>query len=374
MADKIKQNKLSVLLLLTGAVFLFLKYITPLIAPALVAMLFVTIFGPVLKRMQEKFHIHRQVGAVILLVLAIVLVVGLVWILFSWIVGSLPGWLGNLESLEQDIIVVVHNGCEVIGKAIGVDNVYLEHTILKRIQEGIDSMQLQALPDMLSQSLTYVKLLGTIGGFLITFMIATVLLAKDYDKIMNRLLDREDCHVLLEVICGLIRYIASFVKAQIIIICVIAGVAAVTLAIVGIRHGALWGILAGLMDVLPFVGTGIILVPLSFMQLFSGNYLGAIVCVTLYVVCIFLREILEPRLIGRKIGVNPIAVLLSLYAGIQLFGIWGIIKGPLGFMLIYQTYMSLQKRWWQEQCRKTTQGGEGSVESDEEDSESVLGN
>lgn len=349
MTEKIRQNKITVLLLLSGAVFLFLKYITPLIAPALVAMLFVTIFGPILKRMQEKFHVHRQVGAVILLVIAIVIVVGLVWILFSWIVGSLPGWLGNLESLEQDITIVVHNGCEVIGRAIGVDNVYLEHTILNRIQEGIDFVQLRALPGMLSQSLTYVKLLGTIGGFLITFIIATVLLAKDYDKIMNRLLDREDCHVLLEVICGLIRYIASFVKAQIIIICVIAGVAAVTLSIIGIHHGALWGILAGLMDVLPFVGTGIILVPLGLIQLFSGDYLGAIVCIILYVTCIFLREILEPRLIGKKIGVNPIAVLLSLYAGIQLFGIWGIIKGPLGFMLIYQTYLSLQKRWWQDE-------------------------
>ena len=67
--------------------------------------------------------------------------------------------------------------------------------------------------------------------------------------------------------------------------------------------------------------------------------------VIIYVVCIFLREILEPKLIGRKIGVTPIAVLVSLYAGIQLFGISGIIKGPLGFIIIYQTYLSLQRRW-----------------------------
>ena len=60
----------------------------------------------------------------------------------------------------------------------------------------------------------------------------------------------------------------------------------------------------------------------------------AIVCGVLYLVCIFLREIMEPRLIGRKIGVSPIAVLVSLYARIRLFGVWGIIKGPLGFVLI----------------------------------------
>lgn len=40
---------------------------------------------------------------------------------------------------------------------------------------------------------------------------------------------------------------------------------------------------------------------------------------------------------------SPIAVLVSLYAGIRLFGVWGIIKGPLGFVLIYETYHSLSK-------------------------------
>ena len=202
---------------------------------------------------------------------------------------------------------------------------------------------------MLSQSLVYVKVFAAFGGFLITFIIAAVLLAKDYDDIMNRLLDREECHVLLEVICGVIRYIATFVKAQVIIMSIIAAVAAFTLTVLGIQHGVLWGILAGLMDVLPFVGTGIVLIPLALMQLFSGHYGIAIACAFLYVACIFLRELLEPKLIGKKIGVTPIAVLISLYAGIQLFGVWGIIKGPLGFVLIYQTYMSLQKRWWQKE-------------------------
>lgn len=347
MFEKIKNSKIVILLLLTGAVYFFLKYISPLVAPVLVAMLFVTIFGPALKKIQEKVHIHRQLGAVVLLLVALVIVVGLVWILFSWIVGSLPEWIQKLEILEDDITIIVHRGCEVVGHAIGVDAVYLEQTIMSRVLEGMDSIQMKTLPGMLSQSLVYARGLAAFGGFLITFIIAAVLLAKDYDDIMNRLLDREECHVLLEVICGVIRYIATFVKAQVIIMSIIAAVGAVTLAVLGIEHGVLWGILAGLMDVLPFVGTGIVLIPLALIQLFSGYYGSGVLCIILYVACIFVRELLEPKLIGKKIGVAPIAVLISLYAGIQLFGVWGIIKGPLGFVLIYQTYISLQKRWWQ---------------------------
>lgn len=347
MLETIKNQKIGVLLLLTGAVYFFLQYISPLVAPALVAMLFVTIFGPLLKKMQARIHIHRQVGAVVLLLAASVIAVGLIWIFFSWIVGSLPGWIENLGFLEDDITVIVHQGCAAVGRAIGVDGAYLEQTIMDRVMEGMDYVQMEMMPGMLSQSLAYVKVLAAFGGFLITFIIAAVLLAKDYDEIMNRLLDREECHVLLEVICGVIRYIATFVKAQIIIMSVIATVSAATLALLGIQQGVLWGILAGLLDVFPFVGTGIVLVPLALLQIFAGHYGRAAVCIVLYVVCIFLRELLEPKLIGKKIGVTPIAVLLSLYAGIQLFGVWGIIKGPLGFVLIYQTYRSLQKRWQQ---------------------------
>lgn len=108
---------------------------------------------------------------------------------------------------------------------------------------GTGSLEENILPGMLSQSMQYVRWFAELGGFG-DFLIASVLLAKDYDGIMNHLLDQESCHVLLEVICGIVRYIATFVKAQGIIMSAIALTAAITLGIAGIKHGVLWGILA----------------------------------------------------------------------------------------------------------------------------------
>ncbi len=344
MAEKIQNSKLAMLLLLTGAVYFFLKIITPLTAPVLIAMLFVTIFGPFLQKLQKRLKIHRQVGVMLLLLAACGFLGVLVWVLFSWIVGSLPGWIDGLDSLESNLTVIMHQICRTVGDTLRIDSDYLEQTILTGIQEGIDYFQLQFLPGMLSQSLECVKVFAAIGGFLVTFLIATVLLAKDYDNIMNRLLDREECHVFLEVICGIIRYIATYVKAQLIIMTTIAVIAAAVLGISGVRNGILWGVLAGILDALPFIGTGIVLVPLAIQQLFYGNYVRAALCILTYVVCIFARELLEPRLIGRRVGVSPIAILLSIYAGIKLFGAWGIIGGPLGFIIIYHAYISLERR------------------------------
>ncbi len=222
MLEKIRQSKILTLLLLTAVVYFFLQYLTPLFSPILVAMLFVTIFGPFLKRLQAKFHIHRQVGAVLLLLLGVSLLAVLVWVLFSWAVGSLPEWVGQLEAVEQELEELIQKGSASIGEVLGIDGEYLESTLLARLGEWMDYLQTEGAAGMLSGSLQYLKKLALLGGFLVTFIIAAILLAKDYDRIMNNLLDREEFHVLLEVICGVIRYIATFVKAQVVIMAVIS--------------------------------------------------------------------------------------------------------------------------------------------------------
>lgn len=344
MWEKIRESKIITLLLIIAVVYFFLQYLTPLFSPILVAMLFVTIFGPFLKSLQLKLHIHRQVGAILLLVLGCGILAIMIWVLFSWVVGSLPEWISRMESLEQELQELIQKGSSSIGEVLGIDGDYLESTLLTRLEEGMNYLQAEGAAGMLSGSLVYLKKLAMLGGFFVTFVIATVLLARDYDRIMNKLLDREEFHVLLEVICGVIRYIATFVRAQLVIMSAISLLAGIVLGISGIRHGALWGLLAGLLDVLPFIGTGIVLMPLAVVQLFQGSYGRTVVCLALYAACVFLREMLEPRLIGRRMGISPIAVLIAVYAGIRLFGIWGIIKGPLGFMMIYQSWQSLQRR------------------------------
>ncbi len=341
MVEKLRQNRLVTLLLLTGAVYFFLKVIAPLTAPVLIAMLFVTIFGPLLKRLQNRLRIPRQIGALLLLLIACTVLGLLAWVFFSWIVGSLPKWIGGLDSLEEGLSVVVRKICHSVGSTIGIDSHYLEQTILSRIQDSIDYFQQQFVPGMLSQSLECVRAFGSFGAFLIIFIISTVLLAKDYDKIMNMLLEREEYHLVLKIICSIIRYIATYMKAQLIIMNIIGILAAVSLGLSGIRNGILWGLLAGLLDSLPFIGTGVVLVPLGIQQIFYGHYYRALTCLLLYIACIVIRELLEPKLIGKRVGVSPIAILLSLYAGFKLFGIWGIIEGPLGFVIIYHTYLNL---------------------------------
>ncbi|MCR5458553.1 MAG: AI-2E family transporter [Acetatifactor sp.] len=313
---KMKQSSLGILLLETGAVFLFLKYLAPLVSPVLAAMLFLTIFGSLLQKMQ-KLRIHRQVGAVALLLAALAaagIVFGVLWHCFwkewpvmamqaeSWRNG-LPDWAGEW-----------------------VDRIARE---LWRYAAELER-------GMMGGVLRYAGKAAALGGYLATFLIAVILLAKDYDEMMNRLLDREDCHLLLSVICGVIRYVAVYVKAQFVIMSMIAGLCAIGLCLAGTSQGVFLGFLAGALDALPFIGTGIVLMPLAIVEFLGGRTVAALACVGLYVTCILLRETMEPKLIGKRIGVRPIWILISLYVGIRLFGVAGIIKGPLGFIILWE--------------------------------------
>lgn len=350
MVEYLKKNKWITLLCVSVVVYFFLRYISPLVAPLLVAMLFVTIFGSLLQKMQRTLRLNRQVGAVLLLVVFGLFVVLLVWMLSVWIIGNLPVWFQNIQEMWQEVQESVSRICNLGSRVLNVESDYMEEMILERMQEGSVYLEEKILPEIVSGSMKYVKGLLGAGAFLFLFVISTVFLAKDYDRIMNSLLERQECHILLDIICGLIRYLATFIKAQIIIMLSIGTICAVVLGITGIPDGVLWGILAGVLDAFPFVGTGIVLVPLAIGQFLSGSYIKMGICILLYVACIFAREILEPKLIGKKMGIPPWVVLTALYGGVKLFGVAGIIKGPLAFILVQQTYLSLKRAgWWQEE-------------------------
>ena len=341
--EKYINNRFVKLLLISGAVYFFLKFICPILAPALIAILFLAMFGPFLKKLQQKIHINRQIGAVVLLVLGLAIFTIIIWIISSWLIGSLPNFWGTVENYINQAEGVIHSLCKSIARITGAESGYLEDWIMDQITGVTNNLQNKLLPGMFDQTLIYIKIILSCGGFLIVFIVVSVLLAKDYDELMTKMIENEDFHIILEVLCGIVRYLATYLKAQLLIMTMIGVVSALFLSIFGVEYGILWGILAGVLDALPFIGTGIVFVPLAIVQIINGAYYRAAVCAVLYVVCIIIREFAEPKLIGGNVGISPAAILASMYAGIKLFGIAGIVEGPLGLIIIIEAYKSMNR-------------------------------
>lgn len=343
MVEKWKNNKFFTLFLITGTVYFFLRFLFPLLAPVVVAVLIVTICNPLLNFIQKKFRIRKQyVVSVWMILLAIATGLG-IWGICVWLSKNVPYWVNSLDIFEKQFGLVVKKCCQAAEDYVGLDAVYVENVILEQVSVFINDFRLQTMPDLLGESWRYAKQLGEVAAFFAVMFIAVVLLAKDYDSIVAKMSETKELRIVIEIIEKVLKYMGTFLKAQLVILLAVGTTSAFTLWLLKINYGFLWGILAGILDVLPFIGTGIILLPLALWQLINGYAGRAIGCVILYAVCVLIRECLEPKLIGEKIGVYPIAILISIYAGIGLFGLSGIIKGPVGFVIIYQIYLSIQK-------------------------------
>lgn len=318
--------------------YIAFRYIFPLAAPFILAFLIVYLSDPWLERVQKKTHIRREIllGGILLL-LAVLLLAG-IWGVFSW--GTVHAAdIGEGVALAQEQLgSALHDCCSFLEQKFGMDAAQTEAVIWDKVEVFEKHMQAEALPKAAKQSWEYLKELIGIAAFLGVGFISCLLLCKDYESIRSKLEENPIADSVWQFAEKTVSLIAGYVKAQAVILLTISVIAAAGLFIGRVQGAAALGILAGLLDALPFIGTGIVLIPTALWQLLNGNVFGAVIAVVIYVLCIVSRELLEPRLLGKQVGMYPVVMLFAVYAGVRLFGLTGIFLGPLYVVLFREAY------------------------------------
>lgn len=351
--DKIGMDKINIseswkkyltVAAVTFAVYLGMKYVSPVVSPFLFAFLLAGVLNPVVRILHDKIKIRKSVLAGLLLFAAGVFMVILLWVILSALISGGGRLAGQIPDYQKEFNVFLGDCCSMMGQKFGVDGVQIEEFIVEQVNLFIDNLEVNVLPEMMGKSVNYMKNIVSFISIVVVMMIAVLLIMKDYDRYVAGWKREEGLKGVREVVKKVVLYVKTFVKAQIIILGIISTICAVSLALMGMEGGILYGILTGIMDMLPFIGTGIMLIPLAVFRLISGNYWQAFFCFCLYAVCALVREFLEPKLIGEKVGVWPVGILFAVFAGIELFGVWGIVKGPLSLVIICETCKYLWSR------------------------------
>lgn len=319
---------------IVAGVYIGFKYLSPLVTPFLFAFAFVSALHPMLERFHKRYHIKKGfLAAGILLLVCFTAGVGL-WSFGAFLFHRMGELFGKIDLFEEKFYLFVGNCCEGMEQKFGMDGDGIEQFVLERVNIFIENFQVQVVPRIMNESVNYVKNIVGVISFLAIMIIAAVLLAKDYHEIMEGVHGKEEVLWVLEIGKKIFRHIGTFIRAQFIILVIISGICSAVLFLAGMEGGIAIGLFTGFMDMLPFIGTGLVLMPLAFWQILNGYYTKAVICVILYVVCAVTRELLEPKLIGERMGIFPVAILFSVYAGMKLFGIFGIVKGPLALIAI----------------------------------------
>ena len=121
----------------------------------------------------------------------------------------------------------------------------------------------------------------------------------------------------------------AWMKAQAKLMAITFGILLVGFLLLKIPNGILWAGVVAVVDAVPILGTGTVLIPWALVSLIQGNQLLAIGLLVLFGCSFVTRTTLEPRLIGRSLNMDPLLTLLFLYVGFQIWGFLGLVFTPI---------------------------------------------
>lgn len=177
--------------------------------------------------------------------------------------------------------------------------------------------------------------------FLLTTLLSAYLFASQHDQLLNAVRRRvpEDWFDRFRAVSGRLKTaLGGYCKTQLRLSGVTALLLAVGLLVLRVPHAPLTALVIACIDALPVFGSGTVLIPWSIVSYLRGDSFLAVGLLALYAVAALTRAFLEPRFLGRQIGMHPLLTLLSLYAGYRLFGFLGMILLPIGVILLKQLY------------------------------------
>ncbi len=323
-----------------------LRYLIPYVLPFLLSFCLVYLCYPLLCAGEKKLRIGKFFLMALLLLIGIVLLLAALGCLLGVGGSFLENCMDQADMVGTQCRTFLRDCCRFAQDRWQVDARAAEQIIIERMEVFAQNLQVNLMPRLMRESYGYVKRLASAGAFWGIFLISSLLFAKDFDKILAWLGSRgEDSALsrLVESAKKLGHVLGAYVKAQFKILGVIMLLCLVGLWLGRVRKFYVLAVLAGLLDVLPFIGTGIVLVPTACWQLINGNGWGAAGVLALYGVCVAAREILEPKWIGDGLGISPVLMLFAIFAGVKFFGIAGIIKGPVAAVLIKEVVDKTRK-------------------------------
>ncbi len=322
-----KWKNLLIILGTTAVVYVSFYYLLPLVVPFVFAFLCAKMVRPGIRWFHRITHINEKVCAVIL-ILVILGTLGSVLFYVGFLCADQLGkMMRNMPAHLEVCGRLCKNACggvdNLLGMAPGRTYVWMEQCVAG-MGGKISETYLPRLSGMIPGMLLTI---GEWGAAFVVFVMSTLLISFDKEPEVRY-------RSLMPILHRLKITGFAYLKSQFIIIVIVATVSVVALLILRNPYAILFGIAIGLIDAFPILGSGSVLIPWGIVEIVQGDIFPAAVLFTLYVVTMLLREVLEPRLMGKELGLKPLYILMSVYVGVKLFGVAGIILGPIGLTIL----------------------------------------
>lgn len=345
MKQSTKYLKITVNILSMAAVFLFCVYLLPKILvyfmPFIIAGIVALMANPLVKFLEQKLKIVRKAGSVVVIVLVLGLVVFVCYLIIAKLISETIGFFSNAQDIWKtisDAVISIRNDYLLFFKKMpaGVQN-WLDgagESATESVTAWISGLG-QPLADFAGKIASNLPLLiidiimAVLASYLFVAERETVV--RFIKKIVpKRLTDR------FELVTSTMKTaVGGYFVAQFKIMIVVYAILLVGFALLGVEYAFLIALLIAILDFLPFFGTGTAMWPWAVVKIVQGDYKKAIWILVIWAISQLVRQLIQPKLVGDSVGLEPIPTLLFLYVGFRVGGPFGmIIAVPVGMILI----------------------------------------
>ena len=335
--DKNKQliDRAAFFALITLAVYLFFTFLFSILAPFFFGLIIALILEPLMRLFINKFRCKRWVAAWLCL------------LIFILATGSLGVWVVS-TLIRQTTAFVNSAPVHVEEIAAGINDFAADWTV--RLDELFpDAWQLPDFQEIVVPAITSLfggEMLDQILGFAagVPNFIVGVILA-----LVSAYFFMADRHVIFNAArksappwltnhmrqtrVGLSRAVGGYFRAQYILMTMVGIISIIGLLILRSPYALLLGLLLAALDFLPILGPALILVPWALIAIIAGDFPLAIGLGVIYGVITITRQVLQPKILGSQMGAHPLASLMSIFIGLRVFGLLGLIIGPSLLMI-----------------------------------------
>ncbi|WP_066715541.1 sporulation integral membrane protein YtvI [Clostridium sp. Marseille-P299] len=337
--------KIIVNLLLTIALALFAVLVIPRLLsffiPFVVAFIISLIANPVVRFMEKRVKIVRKHGSAIIIIVVLAVIFACLYFAFVFLskqvlslVADVPNIARALTDLMNELSIKLSKAYEVLPD--GLQNVFTNlsqntETYLAKFLDGIE-------PPSIPEVGGYVKNFANLLFMAIITILATYFFIADRDKMAdfaNRMLPDSLKRGYKLVVDNFKNAVGGYFKAQFKIMIVLLLIMFIAFEIMRVEFSFLLALGIAILDFLPVFGTGAILGPWAIIEIISGNYLRAVFIIIIYLACLLIKQLLQPKMVGDSIGISPFATLIFMFIGYRISGVFGMIIGiPIGMVLI----------------------------------------
>ncbi len=328
-------KKLVLIIIIFAIIYISITYLFPFFAPFIIAIVVSYINEPVIKLLQ-KFRMPRKIAAVIsLLVTMSALGLGITLGVIK-IYDELFILRNNLTTYSTEISAEINR---IIYKVTNFYNA-LPVEVTNTITENLASIS-NKITSLLTTIIEYVintaSSIPKIAVFVIVTILSTYFISSDKRKIsifLYKQLPVSWKKGMSELKKDTLKALFGYFKAILILMGFTFIEMSVGLFILDVKYAFLLALIVGIAEVIPIVGTGVVMVPWILWQFFAGNMPLAFGLSILYILGILIRQIMEPKIVGSQIGLHPLVTLLAMYVGLKFFGVLGMFIGPISLIIV----------------------------------------